>query len=45
MSMKEYGYCPKKKGKGENATYTFYKKGEVLYLVSATLPKRLIGYL
>jgi hypothetical protein len=43
MCMKEYGCCPKF-GRGDNSTYTFMKRG-VVYLVSATHPKRLIGVL
>jgi hypothetical protein len=43
MCMKEYGCCPKFK-RGDNSTYTFTKRGGV-YLVSATPPKRLIGFL
>jgi hypothetical protein len=43
MCMKEYGCCPKFK-RGDNSTYTFTKRG-VVYLVSATPPKRLIGVL
>jgi hypothetical protein len=39
--MKEYGCCPKYK-RGDNSTYTFTKRG-VVYLVSATPPKWLIG--
>jgi hypothetical protein len=42
MCMKEYG-CPKFK-RGDNLTYTFTKRG-VMYLVSATPPKRLNGFL
>jgi hypothetical protein len=38
MYMKEYGCCPEFK-RGDNSTYTFMKRG-VVYLVSATLPKR-----
>jgi hypothetical protein len=41
--MKEYGCCPKFK-RGDNSTYTFTKRG-VVYLVSATPPNRLIGFL
>jgi hypothetical protein len=45
MCMKEYGCCPKIK-RGDNSTYTFTKmKGGGMYLVSATPPKRLIGFL
>jgi hypothetical protein len=43
MCMKEYGCCPKFK-RGDNSTYTFTKRG-VVYLVSATPPKRLIRVL
>jgi hypothetical protein len=43
MCMKEFGCCPKFK-KGDNSTYTFTKRG-VVYLVSATPPQRLIGFL
>ena len=43
MCMKEYGCCPKFKRR-DNLTCTFTKRG-VVYLVSATLPKRLIGFL
>jgi hypothetical protein len=43
MCRKEYGCCPKFK-RGDNSTYTFMKRG-VVYLVSATPPKRLIGFL
>jgi hypothetical protein len=43
MCMKEYGCCPKFK-RGDNSTYTFTKRG-VVYLVSTTPPKRLIGVL
>jgi hypothetical protein len=43
ICMKKYGRCPKF-GRGDNSTYTFTKKGGV-YLVSATPPKRLIGFL
>jgi hypothetical protein len=43
--MKEYGCCPKCK-RGYNSTYTFTKKGgRGMYLVRATPPKRLIGFL
>ena len=42
MCMKEYGCCPKFK-RGDNSTYTFTKRG-VVYLVSATPPKRLNGF-
>jgi hypothetical protein len=41
MCMKEYGCCPKFK-RGNNSTYTFTKRGESMYLVSATPPKWLI---
>jgi hypothetical protein len=41
--MKEYGCCPKFK-RGDSSTYTFMKRG-VVYLVSETPPKRLIGFL
>jgi len=41
--MKEYGFCPKFK-RGDNSTYTFTKR-EIVYLVNATPPKRLIGAL
>jgi hypothetical protein len=44
MCMKEYGYCPKFE-RGDNSTYTFTKRGGGMYLVSATPPKRLIGFL
>jgi hypothetical protein len=43
MCMKEYGCFPKFK-RGNNSTYTFTKRG-VVYLVSATPPKPLIGVL
>jgi hypothetical protein len=43
MCMKKYGRCPKF-GRGDNSTYTFTKRG-VVYLVSATPPKWLIGFL
>jgi hypothetical protein len=43
MCMKEYGCCPKF-GRRDNSTYTFRKRG-VVYLVSATPPKPLIGFL
>jgi hypothetical protein len=43
MCMKEYGCCPKFK-RGDNSTYAFTKRG-ILYFVSATSPKRLIGVL
>ena len=43
MCMKEYGYCPKFKRR-DNLTYTFTKR-EVVYLVIATPPKLLSGFL
>jgi hypothetical protein len=43
MCMKEYRCCPKFR-RGDNSTFTFMKRG-VVYLVSATPPKRLIGVL
>ena len=43
MCMKEYGCCPKFKRR-DNSIYTFTKRG-VVYLVSATPPKPLIGFL
>jgi hypothetical protein len=43
MCMKEYRCCLKFR-RGDNSTYTFTKRG-VMYLVSATPPKRLIGFL
>jgi hypothetical protein len=43
MCMKEYRCCLKFR-RGDNSTYTFRKRG-VMYLVSATPPKRLIGVL
>jgi hypothetical protein len=43
MCMKEYRCCLKFR-RGNNSTYTFTKRG-VMYLVSATPPKRLIGVL
>ena len=43
MCMKEYRCCLKFR-RGDNSTYTFTKRG-VVYLVSATPPKRLIGVL
>jgi hypothetical protein len=43
MCMKEYGCCPKLKRR-DNSAYTFTKRG-VEYLVSATPPKSLIGFL
>jgi hypothetical protein len=42
IRMKEYGCCPKFKRR-DNSTYTFTKMG-VVYLVSATPPKPLIGF-
>jgi hypothetical protein len=43
--MKEYGCCPKFK-RVDNSTYTFTKTGGGgMYLVSATPPKPLIGFL
>ena len=44
MCMKEYGCCPKFK-RGDNSTYTFMKREEVMYLVSATPTKLLIEFL
>ena len=46
MCMQEYGCCPKFK-RGDNSTYTFTKRGGggVVYLVSTTPPKPLIGFL
>jgi hypothetical protein len=44
MCMKEYGCCPKFK-RGDNSTYTVMKRGGGMYLVSATPPKWLIGFL
>jgi hypothetical protein len=41
--MKEYGCCPKFE-RGDNSIYTLTKRG-VVYLVSATPPKRLIEFL
>ena len=41
ICMKEYCCCLKFR-RGDNSTYTFAKRG-VVYLVSATPPKRLIG--
>jgi hypothetical protein len=41
--MKEYGCSPKFK-RGDNLNYTFTKRG-VVYLVSATPSKQLIGVL
>jgi hypothetical protein len=43
MCMKEYRCCLKFR-RGDNSSYTFTKRG-VVYLVSATPPKRLIGVL
>ena len=43
MCMKEYGCCPKFRRR-DNTAYTFTKRG-VVYLVSATPPKPLIGFL
>jgi hypothetical protein len=43
MSVEEYGCCLKLK-RGDNSTYTFTKRG-VVYLVSATPSKQLIGFL
>ena len=43
MCIKEYRCCLKFR-RGDNSTYTFTKRG-VVYLVSATSPKRLIGVL
>jgi hypothetical protein len=43
MCMKEYGCCPKFKRR-DNSTYPFTKR-RVVYLVSATPPKPLIGFL
>jgi hypothetical protein len=43
MFMKEYGCCPKFRRR-DNSTYTFRKRW-VVYLVSATPPKPLIGFL
>jgi hypothetical protein len=43
MCMKEYRFCLKFR-RGDNSTYTFMKRG-VVYLVSATPPKWLIGVL
>jgi hypothetical protein len=44
--MKKYGHCPKF-GRGDNSTCTmyFHEKKEGLYLVSATPPKQLNGFL
>jgi hypothetical protein len=44
MCMKKYGRFPKF-GRGDNSTYTFTKRGGDMYLVSATPPKLLIGFL
>jgi hypothetical protein len=44
MCMKEYGCCPKFK-RGDDTTLYFHEKGGCMYLVSATPPKRLIGFL
>ena len=44
MCMKKYGCCPKFK-RGNHSTYTFMKKGGVMYLVSATPTKLLIEFL
>jgi hypothetical protein len=43
MCMKEYR-CSLKFRRGDKSTYTFTKRG-VVYLVSATPPKRVIGVL
>jgi hypothetical protein len=43
MYMKEYGCCPKLTRR-DNSTYTFTKRG-VVYLVSATPPEPLFGFL
>jgi hypothetical protein len=43
MCMKGY-LCCLKLSRGDNSTYTFTKRG-VMYLVSTTPPKRLIGFL
>jgi hypothetical protein len=43
MCMKEYWSCLKFR-RGDNSTYTFTKR-RVMYLVSVTPPKRLIGFL
>jgi hypothetical protein len=40
--MKVYGCCPKFR-RGDNSAYTFTKRG-VVYLVSTTSPKPLIGF-
>jgi hypothetical protein len=42
--MKEYGCCPKFK-RGGNSTYTFTKRSEGMYLVSATPTKLPIDFL
>ena len=42
MCMKEYQCCLKFR-RGDNSTYAFTKRG-VVYLVSTTPPKRLIGF-
>jgi hypothetical protein len=42
MCMTEYRCCLKFR-RGDNSTYTFTKRG-VVYLVSSTPPKRLIGF-
>ena len=42
MCMKEYCCCLKFR-RGDNSTYTFTKRG-VVYLVSATPPKRLLEF-
>ena len=43
MSMMEYRCCRKFR-RGDNSTYTFTKRG-IVYLVSATPPKPLVGVL
>jgi hypothetical protein len=43
MCMKKYGCCPKFKRR-DNSTYPFTKR-RVVYLVSTTPPKPLIGFL
>ena len=43
MGMKEYRCCLKFR-RGDNSTYAFTKR-RVVYLVSATPPKQLIGFL
>ena len=43
MCMQKYG-CFLKFGRGDNSTCTFTKRG-VVYLVSTTPPKQLIGFL